>query len=60
MRKKLTPKKLLVASVGVATLSLVIGCDRRPTGNLAMPDPKPQPSADGGGSTTEDAGADKK
>lgn len=45
--KLLTPRKLLVAALGVATLNAITGCDKPPTsGNL--PAPQPTPHVDGG------------
>jgi hypothetical protein len=39
-KKTTTAKKLLVASIGVASVSFVIGCERQPPGNLAGPSPR--------------------
>lgn len=43
--KKLSPRKLLVAAIGVATINYVVACQTPPTpGNLPGPEPVKDPS----------------
>lgn len=54
-RKLLSPKKLLIASVGVATASY-IGCGGETSGNLVAPTCEEDPSFCGGSPSTGGAG----